>query len=192
MIVWDDAEPPREEARAAGFEVAELRGIDWSEVASLVLTPGVPLTHPEPHWSAKRATAAGVEIIGDIELFCRERAALAPEAPLIAITGTNGKSTTTALTAHLFGSAGWDVQMGGNIGTAVLALDPPKTRPAACSRGLVLPDRPRAEPRPNDRHVAEPQPRPHRSARHHGALRCRQGTADRTLRMGPWSASTTR
>ncbi len=127
VIVWDDAEPPREEARAAGHEVAELRGIDWSGIASLVLTPGVPLPHPEPHWSAKLATAAGVEIIGDIELFCRERAAVAREAPLVAITGTNGKSTTTALTAHLFGSAGRDVQMGGNIGTAVLALEPPKS-----------------------------------------------------------------
>ena len=124
VIVWDDAEPPREEARAAGHEVAELRGIDWSGIASLVLTPGVPLTHPEPHWSAKLATAAGVEIIGDIELFCRERAAVAREAPLVAITGTNGKSPTPALTAHLFGR---DVQMGGNIGTAVLALEPPKS-----------------------------------------------------------------
>ncbi len=126
VIVWDDAEPARDNAAAAGHEVADLRGVDWSAVASLVLTPGVPLTHPEPHWAARCAMAAGVEIVGDIELFCRERAALAPQAPLIAITGTNGKSTTTALTAHLFGSAGWDVQMGGNIGTAVLALAPPQ------------------------------------------------------------------
>jgi UDP-N-acetylmuramoylalanine--D-glutamate ligase len=125
VIAWDDAEPARAKALAAGHEVSDLRGIDWSGVASLVLTPGVPLTHPEPHWSAKLATAAGVEIIGDIELFCRERAAIAPGARLVAITGTNGKSTTTALTAHLFRSAGWDVQMGGNIGTAVLALEPP-------------------------------------------------------------------
>ncbi len=99
--------------------------LDWSGFSALVLTPGVPLTHPEPHWAAKRARAAGVEIIGDIELFCRERAAIAPDAPLVAITGTNGKSTTTALTAHLFRSAGREVQMGGNIGTAVLALEPP-------------------------------------------------------------------
>ena len=122
----DDAEPARAKAREAGHEVAALHDVDWSGIGALVLTPGVPLTHPEPHWSAKLATAAGVEIIGDIELFCRERAAVAPDAPLIAITGTNGKSTTTALTAHLFRSAGWDVQMGGNIGTAVLALAPPK------------------------------------------------------------------
>ena len=125
VICWDDAEPARAKAAAAGHAVADLRDIDWSGIASLVLTPGVPLTHPEPHWSAKLATAAGVEIIGDVELFCRERARIAPGAPLVAITGTNGKSTTTALTAHLFRSAGRDVQMGGNIGTAVLALAPP-------------------------------------------------------------------
>ena len=125
VLCWDDAEPARRKAAAAGHTVVDLRALDWSGIASLVLTPGVPLTHPAPHWSAALATAAGVEIIGDIELFCRERAAIAPEAPLVAITGTNGKSTTTALTAHLFRSAGRDVQMGGNIGTAALALEPP-------------------------------------------------------------------
>ena len=98
---------------------------DWSRFAALVLSPGVPLTHPEPHWSAKLAKAAGVEIIGDIELFCRERAKLAPDAPFVAITGTNGKSTTTALIAHILREAGRDVQMGGNIGTAILSLEPP-------------------------------------------------------------------
>ena len=90
-----------------------------------MLAPGVPLTHPEPHWTVAKAKAAGVEIIGDIELFCRERAKLRPDAPFIAITGTNGKSTTTALIAHILRSAGRDVQMGGNIGTAILALEPP-------------------------------------------------------------------
>ena len=85
----------------------------------------MPLTHPEPHWSAKLAKEAGVEIIGDIELFCRERARIAPNAPFVAITGTNGKSTTTALIAHILREAGRDVQMGGNIGTAILSLEPP-------------------------------------------------------------------
>ncbi len=64
-------------------------------------------------------------MIGDIELFFRERAASSPEAPVIAITGTNGKSTTTALIAHLIRSAGRDAQMGGNIGVGILALEPP-------------------------------------------------------------------
>jgi UDP-N-acetylmuramoylalanine--D-glutamate ligase len=71
------------------------------------------------------AKAAGIEIIGDIELFCRERNRTAPGAPFVAITGTNGKSTTTALVAHVLRHAGWDVQMGGNIGTAILSLAPP-------------------------------------------------------------------
>jgi UDP-N-acetylmuramoylalanine--D-glutamate ligase len=86
----------------------------------------VPLTHPAPHWSVLAARQAGVEVIGDIELFCRERKRHAPDAPFVAITGTNGKSTTTALVAHLMREAGHDVQMGGNIGTAILSLEPPR------------------------------------------------------------------
>jgi UDP-N-acetylmuramoylalanine--D-glutamate ligase len=72
------------------------------------------------------AQRAGVEVVGDIELFCRERRRHAPNAPFVAITGTNGKSTTTALIAHLMCEAGHDVQMGGNIGTAILSLEPPR------------------------------------------------------------------
>lgn len=125
VVCWDDKEASRDAARAAGLAVEDLSTADWSRFDALVLSPGVPLTHPAPHWSARLAADAGIEIIGDIELFCRERAALAPTAPLIAITGTNGKSTTTALTAHLLAEAGLDVQMGGNIGTAILALAPP-------------------------------------------------------------------
>ena len=146
VVCWDDAEPARAKAAAAGHEVADLRDVDWAGVASLVLSPGVPLTHPAPHWAAKLARGAGVEIVGDVELFCRERAAVAPGAELVAITGTNGKSTTTALTAHLFRAAGRDVQMGGNIGTAVLALAPP----GGCTCWRCRPTRstsPRASPR---------------------------------------------
>ncbi|MGO4386842.1 UDP-N-acetylmuramoyl-L-alanine--D-glutamate ligase [Microvirga sp. 2YAF29] len=125
VIACDDNPAKMAEAEGKGIETGDLRLIDWSKVAALVLSPGVPLTHPEPHWSAKLAKEAGVEIIGDIELFCRERAKIAPNAPFVAITGTNGKSTTTALIAHILREAGLDVQMGGNIGTAILLLDPP-------------------------------------------------------------------
>jgi UDP-N-acetylmuramoylalanine--D-glutamate ligase len=125
VIACDDNPAKMAEAGAKGIETADLRQIDWSKVSSFILSPGVPLTHPEPHWSAKLAKAAGVEIIGDIELFCRERAKIAPNAPFVAITGTNGKSTTTALIAHILHEAGRDVQMGGNIGTAILSLEPP-------------------------------------------------------------------
>ena len=124
VLACDDDARKVAQAADARVKTADLRTIDWATVAALILTPGVPLTHPEPHWSAKLAQAAGVEIIGDIELFCRERRAHAPDAPFVAITGTNGKSTTTALIAHLLRHAGRDVQMGGNIGVPVLQLDP--------------------------------------------------------------------
>ncbi len=121
----DDAERTVAAARA-GFATADLAEVDWSRIAALVLAPGVPLTHPAPHWTVGFARAAGVEVIGDIELFCRERRRHAGGAAFVAITGTNGKSTTTALVAHLLGSAGHDVQLGGNIGTAILSLEPPR------------------------------------------------------------------
>ncbi len=126
VIAFDDDEKKIAEAQAAGLKTLDLHELDMSKVAGLVLTPGVPLTHPTPHWAAALARQAGVEIIGDIELFCRERAKerekSGADCPLVAITGTNGKSTTTALIAHLINSAGRDAQMGGNIGVPVLAL----------------------------------------------------------------------
>jgi UDP-N-acetylmuramoylalanine--D-glutamate ligase len=126
VAVWDDSTDSLEKAEAEGLTPVDLlREANWPDFAALVLAPGVPLTHPVPHWTVELARQAGVEIIGDIELFCRERALHAPGAPLIAITGTNGKSTTTALTAHILREAGYDVQMGGNIGVPALQLEPP-------------------------------------------------------------------
>jgi UDP-N-acetylmuramoylalanine--D-glutamate ligase len=125
VAAWDDGEAARTAAARAGVPLFDLAEADWTEFAALVLSPGVPLTHPAPHWTAARAREAGVEVIGDIELFCRERARTAPRAPFVAITGTNGKSTTTALTAHMMAAAGMDVQIGGNIGTPILDLEPP-------------------------------------------------------------------
>jgi UDP-N-acetylmuramoylalanine--D-glutamate ligase len=124
VVVFDDDEKRLADAQAAGLNAKNLRELDWSAVAALVLAPGVPLTHPVPHWTVKLAQKAEVEIIGDIELFCRERAVSGQTSPLIAITGTNGKSTTTALISHILKSAGRDAQMGGNIGVPVLALEP--------------------------------------------------------------------
>jgi UDP-N-acetylmuramoylalanine--D-glutamate ligase len=125
VVAFDDNVQSVAKANAAGIPTADLRNVDWSKFAALVLAPGVPLTHPAPHWIVALAQKAGVAVIGDIELFCRERAKLAPESPFVAITGTNGKSTTTALIAHLAASAGLDAQLGGNIGTAILSLQPP-------------------------------------------------------------------
>ena len=126
VIAGDDSAEHLAKAAQAGFITADLRQVSWANFAALVLTPGAPLTHPSPHWSVLLARQADVEVIGDIELFCRERRRHAPDAPFVAITGTNGKSTTTALVAHLMRQAGHDVQMGGNIGTAILSLAPPR------------------------------------------------------------------
>ena len=126
VVGFDDNAASLAKAAQAGIATADLRQVDWSKISALLLAPGVPLTHPAPHWSAGLARNAGVEVIGDIELFCRERRRHAPDAPFVAITGTNGKSTTTALIHHLLVSAGRSADLGGNIGTAVLTLAPPR------------------------------------------------------------------
>ena len=126
VIAWDDNADVVAKATRAGVPTADLRHVEWSSISALVLAPGVPLTHPAPHWLVGLARAAAVEVIGDIELFCRERRRQAPRSPFVAVTGTNGKSTTTALIAHLMHCAGHDTQVGGDLGTAILSLDPPR------------------------------------------------------------------
>jgi len=128
-VLWDDSVSSRMQAEAEGFDVEDLTAADWSGFAALVLSPGAPLTHPEPHWTVGKAREAGVEIVGDIELFARAIAAL-PESErasvsVVAITGTNGKSTTTALIGWVLKQAGATVHIGGNIGIGVLALPAP-------------------------------------------------------------------
>ena len=138
VVACDDDAASVAKANAAGIPTADLRSADWSKIASLVLAPGVPLTHPAPHWVVALAQKSGVEVIGDIELFCRERRSDAPGSPFVAITGTNGKSTTTALIAHLAACAGMDAQLGGNIGTAILSLKPPQANEIKPSRVHVV------------------------------------------------------
>ena len=140
IAAWDDGEEARREAAAAGIPLRDLSQADFSAFTALVLSPGIPLTHPRPHWSVDRAHAAGIEVIGDTEIFIREIAGTGSR--LVAITGTNGKSTTTALTGHVLRSAGLDAHVGGNIGTAVFQLPPPGVRPRLCPRALLLSDRP--------------------------------------------------
>ena len=125
VIAWDDTPSSVAKAQARNIPTQDLREADWSGISALILAPGVPLTHPVPHWTVGLARNNAVEVIGDIELFCRERRAIAPHAPFVAITGTNGKSTTTALIAHILQSAGREVALGGNLGTPILALEPP-------------------------------------------------------------------
>lgn len=126
-VLWDDSVSSRMQAEAEGFELADLTTADWAGFAALVLSPGAPLTHPEPHWTVGKAKEAGVEIVGDIELFARALDALPKgERPrVVAITGTNGKSTTTALIGWVLKQAGMSVHVGGNIGIGVLALPAP-------------------------------------------------------------------
>jgi UDP-N-acetylmuramoylalanine--D-glutamate ligase len=136
VAAWDDSQAARERAAAAGVALIDLARADWRGFGVFVLAPGVPLTHPAPHWTVNLADAAGVPIVGDVELFVRERGARAPDAPFVAITGTNGKSTTTALIAHVLKEAGREVAMGGNIGVPVLDLPPPaptRTHVVECS-----------------------------------------------------------
>lgn len=127
VIAWDDDAERRAVAAQEGIPLAEPEQWPWGALDSLVLSPGVPLTHPRPHPVVERARAADVEVIGDIELFMREIKTDPRPPRLVAITGTNGKSTTTALTAHLLKSAGLPAEMGGNIGNPVLELEPPKS-----------------------------------------------------------------
>lgn len=126
-VLWDDGVSGRMQAEAEGFDVQDLTSADWSGFDALVLSPGAPLTHPKPHWTVDKARAAGIPVIGDIELFARALDALPAERcpRVVAITGTNGKSTTTALIAFVLKQAGLKVHMGGNIGIGVLALPAP-------------------------------------------------------------------
>jgi len=125
VVVWDENAERRATAQGEGLTLVDLSTADWSGFDALVLSPGVPLTHPKPHWTVEKAKAAGVEIVGDIELFARTVNA-APEhkrPKIVAVTGTNGKSTTTALIGHVCAQAGRDVRIGGNIGVGVLDLE---------------------------------------------------------------------
>ena len=166
---------------AAGIPTGDLKETNWATFAALVLAPGVPLTHPEPHWAVRQAKLAGVEVIGDLELFARERRAQSFEVPFIAITGTNGKSTTTALTAHILKAAGRDVQVGGNIGTAMLSLAefaPGRHYVIECSSYQIDLATKR---RPDRRRPAQHHARPPRPARHDREL-CRDQGAPRARR----------
>jgi UDP-N-acetylmuramoylalanine--D-glutamate ligase len=122
---WDDKDAARAAAQADGVTASDINARDWSNFAALVLSPGVPLTHPRPHRVVELARSVGVPVIGDIELFARAVNGLAPHArpKVVGVTGTNGKSTTTALIGHILKSAGRDARVGGNIGVGVLDLE---------------------------------------------------------------------
>lgn len=117
VAAWDDSAAKR---ASVSLPMVDPLTADWNRLAAVVLSPGIPLTHPTPHPVVRRAADAHVEVIGDIELLLREHLG----AALVGVTGTNGKSTTTALIGHVLTSAGRRVQVGGNIGAPVLDLEP--------------------------------------------------------------------
>ena len=117
---WDDGEAARGAAAAEGIPVVDIARTDWAGTAMLVLSPGIPHSHPRPHPVTQLARAAGVPILCDIELLYRAQ----PEPHYVGVTGTNGKSTTTALIAHILTHAGRLAIPGGNIGAAALSLEP--------------------------------------------------------------------
>jgi UDP-N-acetylmuramoylalanine--D-glutamate ligase len=125
VIAWDDDSAARDLGGQEGADLMPWREWPWEQISALVLSPGVPLTHPKPHGVVAHANAAKVPVIGDVELFARE---IEGKAPVIAITGTNGKSTTTALIGHILIACGFDVQVGGNFGNSVLELAPPSAK----------------------------------------------------------------
>ncbi len=117
VVAWDDKPEARE---GCTVPLVNLHDANLVSLYGLVVSPGVPLrSHP----LTQRAAAAGVKVIGDIELFAQARAEL-PSHRVVGITGTNGKSTTTALIHHLLQSAGIEARLGGNIGLPIMAQDP--------------------------------------------------------------------
>lgn len=129
-IVWDDNEAAREKALAEGLEVADLaRDKSWEDVVALILSPGIPHLYPSPHPIVQKAWAHGAVVDNDIGLFFRSYATEEWEEmdrlpKVVCVTGSNGKSTTTALIAHILKECGRPVHMAGNIGRGVLDLDP--------------------------------------------------------------------
>ncbi len=117
---WDDSESVRVAAAAEGLPVVDLRTHELGDSAALVLSPGIPHTFPAPHPVVTRARAAKVDIISDVELLFRVR----PDATYVGVTGTNGKSTTTALVGHILTAAGADTRVGANLGFPVLDFQP--------------------------------------------------------------------
>ncbi len=120
VTAWDEREAARDEAMALGADIGNPLEIDLAGFSGVVVSPGVPLNR---HAIADHARAAHVPVIGDIELFAEAAAELPPHR-IVGITGTNGKSTVTALITHMLESAGVPALMGGNIGLPILSREP--------------------------------------------------------------------
>jgi UDP-N-acetylmuramoylalanine--D-glutamate ligase len=120
VSVWDDSPAKRAEAEAEGFAVINIDTVDMRTMDDIIWSPGVPHTFPRPHKLAEKANDAGLTLRCDVDLLATAQ----PDATYIGITGTNGKSTTTALTGHVLKSVGKNVDVGGNLGVPALDLKP--------------------------------------------------------------------
>ncbi len=118
--VWDDKAASLNEAMAKGFAAFDGASMNLDGARAIIWSPGVPHSFPKAHALSVKAHAAHVPLVCDVDLLLEAQ----PEAAVVAITGTNGKSTTTALTAHLFQNAGRKVAVGGNLGIPALDLEP--------------------------------------------------------------------
>jgi len=118
VVAWDDNEAARKTAAAEGVAIQNLTELNFAGLDLILWSPGIPHTHPKPHPVAEKARAAGVPLVCDVELLALAQ----PNARFVGITGTNGKSTTTTLIAHILKSAGAEVAVGGNLGTPALDL----------------------------------------------------------------------
>jgi UDP-N-acetylmuramoylalanine--D-glutamate ligase len=116
VTLWDDDERARQRAAAKGFHIQDIAKVPAEKFLALIMSPGIPHIHPTPHPIATHMKAAGIPIWSDIELLFQA----CPDATYIGITGTNGKSTTTALIGHILSAAGKKVGVGGNLGTPAL------------------------------------------------------------------------
>ncbi len=138
VIAWDDGADTRQAAEAEGLRIADLtRDANWHGVTALITSPGIPHLYPAPHPAILKACQLGIPVDNDIGLFFRSFATedwqgFDRTPKVIAVTGSNGKSTVTALIHHILQEAGRPTQMGGNIGTGVLSLEP------ACDGEVVV------------------------------------------------------
>lgn len=121
---FDESREARDKTAQTEYRCEHPKNWPWKEMEAVIVSPGVPLTHPKPHAIVRKARMEKVPIMGDTELFARALNKLDKRARprVIGVTGSNGKSTTTALIGHILKQAGEDVYVGGNIGEAVLSL----------------------------------------------------------------------
>ena len=132
-VCWDDGEAARDAAEAAGFEIENLtRRTVMEHITRLIVSPGIPHLYPAPHNAVSAAWDVGVPVDNDIGLFFSSVATpewgkFEVEPRIVAITGSNGKSTTSALIHHVLEASGRVSQLAGNIGRGVLDIDPPSS-----------------------------------------------------------------